>query len=74
MLQIERIETKNGSKYFISGINRKEKNTLATVNSLEKAGCLLRFLSGASIKGQEYTLAVETMQEIDREENERKGD
>lgn len=74
MLQIEKVLSKNGTRYFVIGISMKEKTTLASVSSLEKAGCLLRFLSGASIKDSEYSLAVETMREIDREENERKGD
>ena len=71
MLQIEKLKTRKGSKYFIVELSERGRNTLATVYSLEKAGCLLRFLSGANIKGTEYILAVETMREIDREEAER---
>ncbi len=71
MLQIEKLDTRKGSKYFIVESRGKEKITIASVSSLEKAGCLIRFLSGANIKESEYKLAVRTMQEIDREEAER---
>lgn len=71
MMQIEKLDTRKGSKYFIVESSGKEKSTIASVGSLEKAGCLIRFLSGANIKESEYQLAVMTMQEIDREEAER---
>lgn len=63
-MQIERIST---GKYRIAN-NGKEKNIIATVDSLEKASCVLRFVHGANIRGEEYDLAVRTIREIDAKE------
>lgn len=73
MIQIERITVGahgKRSKYQIVSVG-KDRNIIATIDSLEKAACVLRFIHGANIKGAEYILAVETMREIDREETER---
>lgn len=70
MIQIERIRAGahgKKSKYQIVSVG-KDRNIIATIDSLEKAACVLRFIHGSNIKGAEYILAVETMREIDRDE------
>ena len=69
MIQIERVDV---GKYEIVSIG-KEKHTIAAVDTLEKATCVLRFMSGASIKGLEYQLAIDTIREIDAEEQRTEG-
>ena len=67
MIQIERVRA---GKYKIIGLGKdsKERNILAEVDSLEKASCVLRFVNGSSIKGDQYTLAVNAIREIDANE------
>lgn len=69
MIQIERVRA---GKYKIIGLG-KDKNFIAEVNTLEKASCVLRFINGSSIKGDQYTLAVDTIREIDAEEQRTEG-
>ena len=64
MIQIERV---GAGEYKIIGLG-KDKNFIAEVNTLEKASCVLRFINGSSIKGDQYTLAVDTIREIDAKE------
>ena len=72
MIQIERVRA---GKYKIIGLgtDNKEKNTLAEVDSLEKASCVLRFVNGSSIKGDQYTLAIDAIREIDADEMRMEG-
>lgn len=69
MVQIERVKA---GKYRIIGFG-KDKNFIAEVDTLEKASCVLRFINGSSIKGDQYTLAVDTIREIDTEEQRTEG-
>lgn len=75
MLSIERI-TGNGQgekpRYRLIDIG-KSRATIAVVDGLERAGCLLRFLKGSLLKPEEYALAVEAMREIDRANATEKG-
>lgn len=67
MLQIERVrgnKRKREYQIVVQG-NGKARDVLLTVNSIEKAACVLRFIHGSAIKGEEYRLAVDTLREID---------
>ena len=69
MLSIEKINVGaygKRTKYQVVDISH-EKTIIATLDSLEKAGCLLRFLKGSMLHPEEYKLAVKVMQEIDAE-------
>lgn len=69
MLSLEKISAGaygRKTRYQIVDIGRG-RVTIATVDGLEKAGCLLRFLKGALLQPQEYKLAVETMRQVDAE-------
>lgn len=68
MVEIEKVSAGahgNKAKYRIVTATKSGKSVVATLDSLEKAGCVLRFIHGANIKGDEYMLAVQTMREID---------
>lgn len=68
MIQIEKISVGahgKKTKYRVVTTTKNGQSIIATLDSLEKAGCVLRFIHGANIKGDEYTLAVQTLREID---------
>ena len=74
MLQIERAKSTGRKREYeiVTLGSGKKRDVIATVNSLEKAACVLRFIHGSTIKGEEYRLAVDTLREID-EENDAEG-
>ena len=70
MLSIEKIAAgAHGKKtrYRVVDIGR-DRATVAIVDGLERAGCLVRFLKGSMLRPSEYDLAVDTMQAIDAED------
>lgn len=67
MLSIEKLAAgAHGEKarYRVVDIGR-DRATVAVVDGLERAGCLLRFLKGSMLRPSEYGLAVDTMKAID---------
>ena len=75
MLSIERLnpgEKKRYGRYRVINADR-DSTTVAVVDGLEKAACLLRFLKGSLLQPEEYRLALETMKEIDAEDSARNG-
>lgn len=70
MLQIERVRgnRKKRTYQIVAQGSGKMRDPVATVDSIEKAACVLRFMTGATIRGEEYRLAVDTLREIDAEE------
>lgn len=68
MLQIERISAgANGknTKYQIAAQTHTGRNVVATLDTIEKAACVLRFICGARLKDEEYDLAVRTLRELE---------
>lgn len=75
MMTVERIyKGKKTLGYQITEFFNKEPNVVATVDTLEKAGCILRFLKGANVQMKEYALAVKTLREIDKENKTEEAD
>ena len=71
MIQIEKIMTGaygKKTKYEIVTQTDTGSNIVATLDTIEKAACVLRFINGANIKDEEYELAVKTLREIDAKE------
>jgi len=66
MLSLEKITGSRGKpdRYFVVEVGR-ERELIAAVDGLERAGCLLRFLKGSRLEPREYQIAVETMRKID---------
>ncbi len=76
MIQIERISAGahgKKSKYQIVARTDAGRSIVATLDTIEKAACVLRFIHGANVKGEEYELAVRTLREIDAKENGTEG-
>lgn len=70
MLSIEKLSPgAHGGKtrYRVVDIGR-DRTTIAVVEGLERAGCLLRFLKGSLLHPTEYDLAVDTMRSVDAED------
>lgn len=65
MLSMERVRE---SRYRIVEIGGCSHATIAVVEGLKAAGCMLRFLKGAHLQPQEYQLVIDTMEEIDTRE------
>ena len=67
-MQIERIQkAESKNRYRIIGSGRNA-GVVAEVDTIEKAGCLMRFLHGSNLRMDEYDLAVKTLREIDARE------
>lgn len=67
MLSIRKMR-EGGPGYEVIDIGDRNRITIAAVEGLKPAACILRFLKGAHLQPQEYQLAVNTMAEIDTRE------
>lgn len=70
MLSIERLKAGDNRRYGRYRVINADRDctTVAVVDGLEKAACLLRFLRGAHLQPAEYEYAITTMREIDAED------
>lgn len=68
MLTIERYKAFNDKldlKKALYAIINDGSSTLAVIEGLRAAACVLRFLKGAHLRQDEYQLALDTMSAID---------
>lgn len=75
MLTIERFKSfsdKQDLKKSLYVLTNDGNGTLAVIEGLRAAACVLRFLKGAHLRQDEYQLALDTMSAIDAKTAERK--
>ena len=71
MMSIER-DTSSGmgkrSRYMLVESSDRGLSTIAVIEGLRPAACVLRFLRGSHLETADYRLAIKTMAEIDSKE------
>lgn len=67
------IKNEGKSRYKLIEIGDHDHVSIAVIDGLKPAACVLRFLKGSLLQPLEYQLAIKTMEEIDKTEGKNEG-